>query len=208
MTHQFLKMSVRDGDEWKFVPYVDNIAMQMRKMELPINPVLQKAQFEKVDLHKSIKEEINKFIYKTPSAMVIKGVSIPVGWRKKLLTYQGTMIRVGTGRSMVNPCEACEMAEMTGTDGYCGQCRSRPRVRSLRTIQADDGFPLTYSIYLFSLSAHGLARSGDSPRTSYERNLEDFTCPKCKTIYHGNMREHYMIETVGGCHACSFGTSE
>ena len=94
------------------------------------------------------------------------------------------------------------MAEETGTDGYCGGCRSRPMVR-IRSSNRLGG-----PVHLFNLSAHGLARSEDSPRTSYERNLEDFTCPKCKTIYHRNIRERDMIETVGECQACCFGMSE
>ena len=181
---------------------------------------LAQTQFYKVDFPTEVMKNIGVFLMKheirepTPTARVMKGVSIPVGWRKELRTMPGTMIRVGAGRSMVNPCEACEMAEncrrqaafggLTGTDNYCGQCRSRPTALSFRTVQADDGFPLSIPIYLFSLSAHGLARSGDSPRTTYVRNLQNFTCPNCGEIYRHSMRQHDFIEMTGECEACHY----
>ena len=153
---------------------------------------LHAAQLDKTGLTAELVENVILCCYKTPTARMLKDVEIPLGCRKLLVPKPPTQILVGTGRSCVNPCEQCDFAEQTGEGGFCGQCRSRPLVMRRRA----------GAIYLFSLSAHGLARSSDSPRTSYLRNLGNFTCGNCGEIYFNNHRERQHIEHTGECLVC------
>ena len=72
----------------------------------------------------------------TPHARVMRDVTVisrpsrrglPM---KQLELKSGVRHRSALGRSCVNPCYQCELAEMTGVSEFCGRCRSRPLVRT------------------------------------------------------------------------------
>ena len=70
-----------------------------------------------------------------PSTKAMRGVAIEdQGWRKRITPNDGVHVKAGMGRKMVNPCFTCEDAELDCMTEYCGQCRSRPVVRSAKQV--------------------------------------------------------------------------
>ena len=83
-----------------------------------------------------VQNDIWLLAHDTPHARVMRDVTVtsrPLqrGLPMKQLTLKsGVRHRSALGRSCVNPCYQCEIAEMTGVNGFCGMCRSRPLVNT------------------------------------------------------------------------------
>ena len=81
-----------------------------------------------------LQRDIWLWAHDTPSARVMRDVKVtsrplqrglPM---KQLKLTAGVRHRSALGRSCVNPCYQCELAENTGVSEFCGHCRSRPIV--------------------------------------------------------------------------------
>ena len=144
----------------------------------------------KADLQKMVWQ----YSFETPSAKVMKGVTIenvPRKWpAKKLTTEKGVHAKVAMGRPIKNPCLQCEMAENYCSDRYCGECKSRPTVMPA----------LFEDSYLGGVMSQ--CKGGDSPRTGYMKKLNRQTCPQCKTIYRHDFFAQELIAEEGVCQNC------
>ena len=145
-------------------------------------------------LKSDIQKMVWQYSFETPSAKVMKGVTIedvPRKWTaKKLTTKKGVRAFVAMGRSIKNPCHQCEMAENYCSDRYCGECKSRPIV--VPSLFEDS--------YLGGMMSQ--CKGGQSPRTGYLKKLNRQTCPQCKTIYRHDFFAQDLIAEEGACQNC------
>ena len=95
-----------------------------------------KFALSKAWLPPDVQHSIWLWAHDTPHARVMRDVTV-TDWTgrlglplKQLTLKSGVRHRAALGRSCVNPCYQCELAEMTGVSEFCGECRSRPTVRA------------------------------------------------------------------------------
>ena len=95
-------------------------------------------------LPERLQSQIWLLAHDAPHARVMRDVTVicrpsqrglPI---KQLRLKSGVHHRTAYGRSCVNPCYQCEMADMTGVSEFCGRCRNRLTVRT--TNITDDPF--------------------------------------------------------------------
>ena len=88
-------------------------------------------QMDKEGLTAELVKKVAFYLYQTPTAK-IKDVEIKRDRSiVELVPKPPTQILVGTGRSCVNPCFTCQVAETGSAENFCGECRSRPLVSTL-----------------------------------------------------------------------------
>ena len=120
----------------QIIPRIKTYSSSLTNSVMPL--AIMRFAVNKHWLKSDIQKMVWQYSFETPSAKVMKGVSIQSfnyqnRWpRKRLTTKSGVHAKVAMGRSMVNPCHQCEMAENFGSNHDSGGCRSRPVVmRSL-----------------------------------------------------------------------------
>ena len=106
----------------------------------------------------------------------------------RITTTPGVSRQTYMGRSMINPCYQCDMADMTGMGGYCGRCRSQPR--SCR--------------HYFAQGVFGSCGeyTDRSPRQAALHKYPRQICPVCKKLYRNNWPVVDFIAEEGGCVEC------
>ena len=146
-------------------------------------------------LSSDLQSMVWNYSFVTPSAEVMKGVSIEDiyyqhRWPlKRLETKDGVHAKIAMGVCIVNPCGQCGMAE-EGIGYYCGKCRSRPVVMKSIYNQSYLGGTTTQCRYA-------------SPRTTYVNALRRQTCPRCEHTYRHNRFVADFIEDEGFCPQCA-----
>ena len=159
-------------------------------------------------LRPSVQKAVWYYAFETPSAKVMKSVSIEEsdekslwGWPCKILEPKfGVNIRVVMERKMVNACVQCVRAQVWDDDDcrdygdYCGRCRSIPVIEEF-----DDSTALCGEDYNpFTPEA--------SPRKLYLTYLERQTCPNCKTVIHNDAYAVFTSTDAGwSCYLCDVG---